>query len=94
LDGFDSVFGRESPITSASLRSGGGLDGNEINPLHVFRGMNRRVNSAGAWSPQTDFMSGRGRRKPNSRTVSKSMKGSCSHLREYGIAGKTQAATR
>jgi len=41
-------------------------------------------------SRRTDFTSGGGAAKRNSRTVLKSMPGSCSRSREYGIAGRTR----
>jgi len=39
LDGFDSVFSRESPHNQCQLTVGCRLDGSPISPLHVFGGV-------------------------------------------------------
>jgi hypothetical protein len=39
LDGFDSILGRESSHNERQLPVGSGLDGSQVNPLHVLRGV-------------------------------------------------------
>ena len=39
LNGFDGVFCRESPHNQRQFTVACGLDGGQINPLHVFRDM-------------------------------------------------------
>jgi|SRR5216684_3759764 len=39
LDGFDRVLGCESSHNERQLPVGSGLDGSQVNPLHVLRGV-------------------------------------------------------
>jgi hypothetical protein len=38
LEGFDRIFGGESPHNQCQLTVGGRPDGSVVDPLHIFRG--------------------------------------------------------